>query len=105
MMASVNLFSRTPRELRDLEKQIISARASFALASRLDPAQRDENEATAAQWIEDALATAIAAGHTEQARAMLERYELPPETADNAAAGAWSDLVASARARLGAPNL
>ena len=81
----MGLFSRTPKELKQLDMDIMAARVALSMGSALEPAHRAEVMQTAPREVAGAAAAAASAGHLDAAREMLEAaVAKPPSNPDGA---------------------
>jgi hypothetical protein len=99
----MSIFRRTPKQLKQLDMDIVAARIVLSMGNALDPAHRAQIASAAPREVAGAAAAAASAGHGEAAREMLEAAADKPPS-DPEGAQRWPEVVAAGLAALGASN-
>jgi hypothetical protein len=88
----VGLFSRTPKQLKQLDMDIMAARMALSMGSALSPDHRARVVQTAPGEVAGAAAAAASAGHLQAAREMLEEAARKPPS-DPVGAEHWPSVI------------
>jgi len=97
----MGLFSRTPKQLKQLDMEITAARVALSMSDVLGPGHRAQVAQTAPREVAGAAAAAASAGHLQAAREMLEAAAGRPPS-DPAGAQHWPTVVGEALRAIGA---
>jgi len=88
------LFSREPKQIRELKEELLAAKVAIGMLSKVDPARGRDFVEIANRSILDATSAAIESGDREAARQVLMEKMSPPD--DVAGSKAWSSIIESA---------